>query len=359
MLKYDDSPKSVEERAEAQIRAVLSPVPFIRVENAQRESHPHQQWDLIFHLTVRGRPHTLICEVKQSGQPRQIRSAILQLKSYHPLPAPKTTGLIVAPYLSPEARSICLDSEVGYVDFAGNCQIAFDGVFIQKSEAAKPPAAKRELKSLFSAKSARVLRLLLREPRRHWRVVDLAKATKVSLGHISSVRGALLAHEWAVADSEGLRLSKPAALLDQWREAYRPVSGRQLTFHTVLHGKGLDERVRVALAKAEGKGSVMLASFSSAQWLAAYARTSTLHLYADERRLNSLVDELKLSPSPRGGNVNIAVPKDAGLFLDSFEPSPGIVCSSPVQTYLDLCVSGERGREAADHLRSELLSWPE
>jgi len=38
-------------------------------------------------------------------------------------------------------------------------------------------------------------------------------------------------------------------------------------------------------------------------------------------------------------------------------PEPGIACTSPVQTYLDLIDGGERGREAADHLRRELLQW--
>ncbi|MDA4631000.1 hypothetical protein NZA98_07735, partial [Escherichia coli] len=32
-------------------------------------------------------------------------------------------------------------------------------------------------------------------------------------------------------------------------------------------------------------------------------------------------------------------------------------CTSSVQTYLDLAIAGERGAEAADHLRKEKLSW--
>jgi hypothetical protein len=36
-----------------------------------------------------------------------------------------------------------------------------------------------------------------------------------------------------------------------------------------------------------------------------------------------------------------------------------VVCTSPVQTYLDLAAAGERGQEAADHLRQERLQWQE
>jgi hypothetical protein len=46
-----------------------------------------------------------------------------------------------------------------------------------------------------------------------------------------------------------------------------------------------------------------------------------------------------------------------GVFLDAVNPSPGIFCTSPVQTFLDLSASGERGNEAAQHLRSKLLRW--
>jgi hypothetical protein len=39
------------------------------------------------------------------------------------------------------------------------------------------------------------------------------------------------------------------------------------------------------------------------------------------------------------------------------EAGPGVICTSAVQTYLDLTNAGERGKEAADHLRQEKLQW--
>jgi hypothetical protein len=47
-----------------------------------------------------------------------------------------------------------------------------------------------------------------------------------------------------------------------------------------------------------------------------------------------------------------------GVFRDTVEPAQGVICTSPVQTYLDLAIAGERGREAAEHLRHERLAWP-
>jgi hypothetical protein len=74
--------------------------------------------------------------------------------------------------------------------------------------------------------------------------------------------------------------------------------------------------------------------------------------------LRKLQVALKLAPASKGENVIVTVPKDSGLLSDTVEPAPGAVCTSPVQTYLDLSIAGERGAEAAEHLRRERLSWP-
>jgi len=104
-------------------------------------------------------------------------------------------------------------------------------------------------------------------------------------------------------------------------------------------------------------GLAVLASFSAARWLAPYGRTSMQYFYADEKGLERLQSAVKLSSASKGENVKVTVLKDYGVFRDTVEPAPGAICTSPVQTYLDLADAGERGREAADHLRREKLRW--
>ena len=98
-------------------------------------------------------------------------------------------------------------------------------------------------------------------------------------------------------------------------------------------------------------------SFSAAQWLAPYARTGTHYFQATEAGLEALQSALKLSSAAKGENVMLSLLDDADLLRDTQEPAPGAVCTSPIQTYLDLYHAGERGREAADHLRKTLLTW--
>ena len=80
-------------------------------------------------------------------------------------------------------------------------------------------------------------------------------------------------------------------------------------------------------------------------------------LLFDSVFIERAVTGLKLTSASRGENVVVTVLKDPGLLLDTVEPAAGAVCTSPLQTYLDLYVAGERGREAADHLRRENLTW--
>ena len=90
------------------------------------------------------------------------------------------------------------------------------------------------------------------------------------------------------------------------------------------------------------------ASFSAAQWLAPFGRTGTHYLMADAEGVQDLRAVLQLAPASKGDNLIIIVPKDVALLGDTVEPAPGAVCTSPVQTYLDLSIAGERGAEAAD-----------
>ena len=313
--------------------------------------------DFVAHVNISGKRHTLVGQYKSNGQPRHVRTALLQLRDYVSRLGKNTTPILIAPYLSPEGQALCRESEVGFLDLAGNARIVFNGVFIERIVGNKPPAARRELRSIFKPKSAQILRVMLRSPRRAWRVTELAEAADVSLGHVSNVRTALLDREWARVSPEGLSLSEPDKLLDAWRDAYEPPEGRRLRFYTTLHSSAFEEAARKALRAAENGGQAVFASFSAAQWLAPYARVSTQFFYADDAGLNRLQELLNLSSASKGENVIITVPKDRGLLRDAIEAAPGILCTSPVQTYLDLTASGERGREAADHLRNEKLKW--
>jgi hypothetical protein len=189
----------------------------------------------------------------------------------------------------------------------------------------------------------------------------LASASGVSLGQTSNVRKLLLNGEWAVANESGLRLTKPEELARAWQDSYELRPRASKGAYTLLHGEALDGAVRAALAEAGNGAHAVLASYSAGRWLAPYTRHATQFLYVDEAGAQSVKRHLQLQPVPRGENVVLLEPREDDVFSARVEAAPGIWCIGLVQTWLDLGATGERGREAAEHLLREKLlpAWKE
>ncbi len=303
----------------------------------------------------RNEPWILVCEVKHSAQPKQLREVVEQLKSYMRRDE-RTYGVIIAPYLSPQTKKLLEGEGVGYVDLQGAARLAFDTVYIE-TPPESPKRAKaedrRQLRSVFGLKSARVMRALLKHPLgKSWRVVELATVAKVSVGQVSHVRRFLIDQEWAEADpnNHGFRVERPGDILDAWRDVYSKSRPNRTNYYTVLSGRARQEALRQALEEAGQGRDALLSSYSAANWMAPYARYNTERLVATFAGEAILQKHLQLEQTVRGENVSVERPKDDGLFDDRLDIS-GMWCTGLIQTYLDLWISGDRGREGAEHLR--------
>ena len=83
MLKAIEPMKELERQAAQALRALLEQVPAITVMDVEQETlSPRHEVDVVAHIELFGRPHTLACEVKSTGQPRHVRTALLQLHHY-------------------------------------------------------------------------------------------------------------------------------------------------------------------------------------------------------------------------------------------------------------------------------------
>lgn len=229
MLNIPRSEKALVDQAAQALRQTLEKPPSIAVEAIERDVLLSRRWDvnisahidILARIRFAGHSYTLLCEIERNGQPRHVRSASLLLcAQVLILNDPHTVPLLIAPYLSPASRAICEEYEVGFLDLMGNAHIAFNSVFIERAVATPSPSERRGLRSIFSPGAARILRIMLRDPRRPWRVSALAEAAGVSLGHVSNVRRALLDREWVEQGIGGIVLSEPDVLLDTWRDNY-------------------------------------------------------------------------------------------------------------------------------------------
>ena len=208
----------------------------IRRQVAQRlrELFPRAKgWEELAGLRAAGKPvdvavkfrladveQLVVVEVSALGQPRQIRGAVTRLSEIrreHPTAYP----VAAAGYIGSQSARILKDNNLGYVDLSGNCYLAFDQVLIEKEGKRNLRPSTRPLRSLFAPRATRIVRVLLAEPARAWRLEELAKGAEVSLGHSHNVVSRLEDLRWVERDeAQRIHLGKPADLLQAWCESY-------------------------------------------------------------------------------------------------------------------------------------------
>lgn len=356
MLKYDEALKFESEAVEA-LTALFERIPIVRLEGVRAAPWDAREVDVVFDITVSDRPYTLYCEFKASGHPQATRKAVEQLSRWRDGPPGEAT-MFIAPYISEPAREICVEAGVNYFDLHGNFRIFLGSLFVEARTADKPTVERRDQKSLFKPKSARVLRWMLRHTHTPMRLKDIAEGAKVSLGQVHNVKEGLLSREWAESTSEGVLLTDPDRLVEAWREDYEKPPGETRQYYTVLHGPQLIDRLKPLMAEHPDEPFLALRSYSAADWLAPYGRSDTTFLYAWPTVLSDLERELSLQPMAKGANVQVRVLSEESVLLDAVETAEGVVTTSPVQTYLDLYSGGDRGQEAAEFLRHNGFGWP-
>jgi len=219
MLKINNIVKKgfseIEGEAKKALMSVLEKIPFLKITSVEREANGA---DILVNLAIDDKKQVLVVEVKSNGQPRLAREAVNQLMRYRNA-FPNAYLIFMAPYISPQAAEICMKDGVGYLDFAGNCYLSFGQVYIEQTGKPNPFRTRRDLVSLFSPKSSRVLRVLLNNPGRAWKTQELADEARVSLGQVSNVKKLLLDREW-ITKQDGFLLSEPWLLLVEWADAY-------------------------------------------------------------------------------------------------------------------------------------------
>jgi hypothetical protein len=289
-------------------------------------------------------------EANAYGQPRLAREAANALARYSKL-IPKAYPVFAAPYISEKAAEVCEADGIGYIDLAGNCLLKFDGIYIERGGSPNPFSEKRELRSLFSPKATRVLRVLLDLPSRAWKLQDLAREAQVSLGQASNVKRLLGAKEWIRESREGLTLIEPERLLLEWAQSYSYRKNNPRDFFSLLDLSNLEASLAETCKKKGWRYA--FTGFSAAARLAPAVRYSRAMMYF-EGDIQALSAELNLKEVPSGPNLTVLAPYDEGI-LYGLKELGGYCLASPAQVYLDLASFRGRGEEAAEAILREVL----
>ncbi len=346
--------RSLKREAADRIVAAVREIPFLATATIREESGADSGIDFVVAVRSRTINRRLVCEVKSSGQPRWAREACPVLQDYA-RSNKRAYPVFVAPYVTPAAAAVCDRYQVGYFDLAGNCRIAFDQVYIRREGFPNPAIRKRDLRSLYSPKAERVLRVLLTAGKRTWRMQELADESQVSLGQVANVKKLLADREWIKTEADGLRLRSfddaVLPMLTEWAQNYRADRSAAGEYYS------LDPipQTEAALVSASRRLKTRLAfsGFSGAGRLAPAVRYQRITAYA-VGGFSALADSVRLKPVSSGANVTLIEPYDEGVFYGTkeFEGAPVV---SPVQLYLDLVQTKGRGEEAAAAILEEAI----
>ena len=268
--------------------------------------------------------------------------------------SPDVVPLLAVPYMGGVGRRVCQETGVSWIDLSGNASIVAPGLKVMVEGRPNLYPTRGRPANLFAPKSSRLTRWLLMHPEVSFTQRQIARATGMTEGFVSRIASNLEEQGYIARDDAGAIHAKDRdLLLDAWQEAYR------FSQHTVHRGhvaaRSGDALARLVCDVLSEQGVEHAATGLAAAWMfttfAAF-RTATVFVPADPPA--AVLERLGYRDDPRGANLWLVVPNDAGVFQGAAEHS-GIRCVHPVQAYVDLKDHPERASEAAAHLRAEVL----
>ncbi|HEY1688981.1 MAG TPA: type IV toxin-antitoxin system AbiEi family antitoxin [Solirubrobacteraceae bacterium] len=240
---------------------------------------------------------------------------------------------------------------ISWIDLDGAGHIETGGrVILDASPAQRRPPG-RPAVSPFAPAASRVIKVLLSDHRRPWRLSEIVDLAEVNPGNVHRVLGALLERGFVERDVNAYMPMDPRRMLDAWAEQYETPRERVIA--------RVEEDLAPLVDKlVASRSKVFVSGELAAELLVPYlpARSAVIHCVDPEAFLE-LAQELDVlscdSKIPREIVIDLA-DRGCGAFA---ERHAGLPIASPVQIYLDMSRELDRGREAAEQLRREAIGF--
>lgn len=297
----------------------------------------------------------IVCVLtRSSGEPRLIRESCARLLALinKSSKREKLYPVVAATYISKRSAEICKEMNVGYLDLSGNCRFAFDSIFIEREVLENKKVEKRPLRSLFSPKSSRVVRIMLEDPSRAWQVQDLSETAEISIGLASKVKQKLLELDFAMAAPGGLKLKEPEDVLYEWSRDYSYRDNESLGCYAPDGMHALEEHLRDYCKLKNTNYALTL--FSASNRIAPFVRGISMSSAFVDADLDQVAKDLGWKPVPSGANFLLLKPLDEFILRGTRTGKDGTVVSD-IQLYLDLASHKTRGQEAAEFLLEQKI----
>ena len=312
--------------------------------------------DFVVRADIDGRKVELIIEVKERPHLVDLRLAAEAIKQYA---GPNQIPMVASHFMGPNRRALLKEMGIGYIDMAGNIYLRAPGVFIEREEKRNPFGYEREGLNPYSDKASIILRVLMNEPSRKWKIREIAKAGDISPGWVSRVVDSLVERGLIeFSRQNGIALLRGEDMLKEWADIYD--WHRNKFYYYYCHA--LD--FRKVLGKISGlnlyKDRMIALGFQVGAYLVSpYSTFNQVHLLVDGPSFDmirpDIERQLELDPRREGANLILVRPyyKYSALFGARKIENWWVV--SDVQLYLDLNKYPLRGQEQADHLLEKVI----
>ncbi len=212
------------------------------------------------------------------------------------------------------------------------------------------------VQNIFSPMASRITRVLLVNPKQERSILGLSKEAKTGYGHTYRVVKTLLKMGLCrQTEKNRVVVANPGELLTRWAGYYDFALLNKVNAYYSPE-ENLDSFTKRLSAVGKFDERYALTLHAGVSLVTPYVRPVNIHLYIDSEKLGSWQELLGLQLTELGGNVFLVEPYDEGVFY-RVQQLRGINVVSSVQLYVDLYNYPARGREAAEHLRKEVIRF--
>ncbi|HEY2857442.1 MAG TPA: hypothetical protein VGJ21_03450 [Terracidiphilus sp.] len=129
-MKATRVPSEMETRAAEALGTLLHSVSSIKTRDIKFQP-AHRKTDILADISVLGRSRQLVCSVAD-GEPDGVRRALDKLQTSADRRKHDATPILITKHMSAQARALCEERRVGFLDLDGNARLIVDEVFIGK-----------------------------------------------------------------------------------------------------------------------------------------------------------------------------------------------------------------------------------
>ena len=312
--------------------------------------------DFVARADIDGREIELIIEVKERPHLVSLRLAADAMKQYA---GPNQIPMVASNFIGPNRRALLKEMGIGYIDIAGNIYLRAPGVFIEREEKQNPFGYEHEGLNPYSDKASIILRVLMNEPSRKWKIREIAKAGDISPGWVSRVVDSLVERGLIeFSRQNGIALIRGEDMLKEWADIYD--WHRNKFYHYYCHALDFREVLEKISRLNLYKDRMIALGFQVGAYLVSpYSTFNQVHLLVDGPYFDmirpDIERQLELEPRKEGANLILVHPyyKYSALFGARKIENWWVV--SDVQLYLDLNKYPLRGQEQAEHLLEKVI----